>query len=105
MGAAGLEGVEADPRDDGGEPATEVLHIAGIGAAEADPRLLHGVVGFGMGAEHAVGNLAQADSELLETLRQPIGIGHGHNPPLWMVYTYRPAIRRRCDPACTRRRK
>ena len=48
----GLQHVEADARDHGGEPAAQVLDRARIRAAEEKPRLLHRVVGFAQRAEH-----------------------------------------------------
>ena len=41
-----LQLVQADPRDDGGEPAAEVLDRVGVGAVEPQPGLLDGVVGL-----------------------------------------------------------
>ena len=38
--------VQGDPGHDGGQPAAEVLDVAGVGAVEAKPRLLHRVLGF-----------------------------------------------------------
>ena len=72
-GRPGSQHVEADPRDDGREPATEVGDVARVGAAHAQPGLLDGVVGLGRGAEHAVGDGAQVPAVLLEAPRQPVG--------------------------------
>ena len=50
----------------------------GVGAAEPQPRLLHGVVGLAQRAEHAVGDRAQVRAVLLEELGQPILFVQGH---------------------------
>jgi hypothetical protein len=46
-GLAGLEHVQRDPGHDRGQPAAEVLHLAGIGPGEPQPGLLDGVVRVG----------------------------------------------------------
>ncbi len=58
--------VEADARDDGGQPAAQVLDRARVGARELEPRLLHGVVGLGGRAEHAVRDQPEVGAVLLE---------------------------------------
>src|SRR5262249_23676352 len=63
---AGPQHVEAHPRDDRGQPAAQVLDRAGVGARELEPRLLHGVVGLGRRAEHAVRDQPQMAAVLLE---------------------------------------
>jgi hypothetical protein len=68
--------VEAHPRDDRGEPAAEVAHVLAVGAAELQPRLLHGVVGVVRGAEHPVRDRAQVRAVLLEALGEPAVVGH-----------------------------
>ena len=55
---AGLEHVQAHPGRDRGQPATEVLDVAGVGAAQPQPGFLHGVVGLARRAERMVGNRA-----------------------------------------------
>jgi hypothetical protein len=49
--ARALQLVEADPRDDGRQPGVEVLDRGDVGALEAQPGLLHGVVGVGRAHE------------------------------------------------------
>ena len=63
--------VETDPPDDRRQPGPEVVNSARVGAAEADPRFLDGVVRIGQGAEHAVGDAAQVGAVCLEALGQP----------------------------------
>ena len=48
----------------------------GVGAAEPQPRLLHGVVGLAQRAEHAVGHRPQVGPVLLEPLGQPFVLVH-----------------------------
>ena len=43
-GAPRAQDVQRDPGDDGRQPGPEVLDVAGVGPAEADPGLLDGVV-------------------------------------------------------------
>ena len=71
VGAAGAQDVEADPGDDGRQPAAEVVDLVGVAALQPQPRLLHGVVGFAERAEHAVAHGPQAGPVLLELLGQP----------------------------------
>ncbi len=54
-------------------------------AAEAEPGFLHGVVGLGERAEHAVGHPAQVAAVLLETFRQQVAFGHCHILPSRIV--------------------
>ncbi len=72
--------VEADAPDDRGQPAARVRDVARIGAVEAQPRLLEGVVGLGERAEHAIRDPPQVAAMLLEVDRhdaslQPSGRG------------------------------
>jgi hypothetical protein len=48
--------VKAFPSQDSREPAAEVLDRGHVGGSEPHPRVLHGVVGLGLGAEHTVGD-------------------------------------------------
>ncbi len=73
---AGSQHVEADAADDGRQPAAEVRDGRRIGAAEPQPRLLHGVVGLAQRAQHPVGDGAQVRPVLLELLREPLSIVH-----------------------------
>ena len=72
--------VERDPRDHRREPAAEVLDPRRVGAAEAQPGLLHGVVGLAHGAEHAVGHGSQVRPVGLEPLRHPVVLVHRSHP-------------------------
>src|SRR5581483_5496299 len=74
--AAGAEHVEADAAHDRRQPRTEVLDGRLVGAAEPDPRFLHGVVGLVDRAEHAVGDPPQLRPFVLEACCQPVPIGH-----------------------------
>jgi hypothetical protein len=56
----------------------EVLDRGRVGAAEPEPRLLHGVVRLGHRPEHAVGDCLQMRSVLLEAARQHVSLVHGH---------------------------
>ena len=88
--------VEAHPRDDRRQPAAEVLDVAGVGAAEPDPRLLHGVVGLGARAEHPVRDRPQVGPVRLELLGQPSCLVHRHIPRRVAVIPVTEATRR-CD--------
>jgi hypothetical protein len=70
--------VEAHARHDGRQPAAEVLDRVGIGAAQAQPRLLHRVVRLGDRPEHAVRDRAQVRPVLLELLGQGLLVVHRH---------------------------
>jgi hypothetical protein len=75
-GLARAQHVEADAPDDGRQPGSQVLDVAGIGPAEADPRLLDGIVRLGQRAEHAVRDAAQMGAVFLEAAREPVLIVH-----------------------------
>ena len=60
--------VQAHAGDDRRQPAAQVGDGVGVGAAEAQPRLLDGVVGLAERAEHPVGDRAQMRPVLLELL-------------------------------------
>ena len=68
--------VQAHARDDRRQPALEVLDVARVaarvGAAEAEPRVLHRVVGLAVGAEHPVGDGPQHRASGFEATRQEI---------------------------------
>ena len=68
--------IEADPRDDRGQPAAQVPDRACVGAAEMQPGLLDGVVGLAQVAEHAVGHRLQVGVVGLELFRQPFVFVH-----------------------------
>lgn len=75
-GGPGPKHVQADPSDDGGEPAAKVPDGVGIGAAQPQPRLLHGILGLGQRAEHAVRDRTQVHAVLLEAVRQKLALVH-----------------------------
>ena len=56
--------------------AAEVLDLAGVGAAGPKPGVLDGVVRLAERPEHPVRHGAQPGPMLLETLGQPLLIGH-----------------------------
>ena len=70
--------VEADAADDRRQPPAEVRRPRGVGAAQPQPRLLHGVLGLGDRAEHPVGDRPQLRAVLLELLGQPVAIVTSH---------------------------
>ena len=72
--APGPERIQADPGDHGGEPAVEVVQAGRVGAGEAQPGLLDGVVGFGGGAEQALGDRPQPGPVGLEPPGQPLAV-------------------------------
>jgi hypothetical protein len=69
------EHVQADPPGDRGQPRRQVDHVV-VGAAEAQPGLLDGVVRLGQRAEHPVRHRAQVRALLFEPLGQQLLIGH-----------------------------
>jgi hypothetical protein len=77
---ARAEHVERDPRHDRRQPAGQVVDSPGVGAAQAQPRLLQRVVGLAHRAEHPVGHRSQAGPVVLELLCQPVAFVHGHIP-------------------------
>jgi hypothetical protein len=58
--------VQRDARDDGGQPPTQVVDFARVGAAHANPGLLHGVFGFGHRPEQSIRDPSQPTAMLLE---------------------------------------
>jgi hypothetical protein len=68
--------VQAHAAHDRGQPGAQVVDVAGVGSAEPDPGLLHGVVRLGQGSEHPVGYGPQVGAVRLESLGQPFLIGH-----------------------------
>jgi hypothetical protein len=85
--------VEADPRCDRRQPAAEVLHIARVGTAQPQPRLLHGVVGLSHRAEYPVGHRPQVGTLSLELLCQQVVLVHGHIPSSRFVIAATNAIK------------
>jgi hypothetical protein len=68
---SGAQHVEAHTSDDGGQPAAQVLDLARVRAAEAQPRLLHRVLRLAQGAQHPIGHAAQVAPLRLEPLAEP----------------------------------
>ena len=58
--------VEREPADDRGQPRAQVAHLVGVGPLQAQPRLLHDVLGLGERAELAVGDAQQVRALRLE---------------------------------------
>jgi hypothetical protein len=81
-GAAGAQHVQADPRDDRGQPAAEVLDVLRAGAAHPQPAVLHRVVRLRQRPEHPVGDRAQVRAVLLEPGREPLVLVHVSHLPL-----------------------
>jgi hypothetical protein len=69
---ARAEHVETYPRDNGRQPAAEVVDGSGIRAAETKPSFLNRVVGLSRRAKHAVRDTSQVSPILFEFFRQPI---------------------------------
>jgi hypothetical protein len=58
-GAGGFQPVETQARDNRGQKRFGRTHVRSIGRRVAQPRVLHGVLGFAGAAEHAVGDTEQ----------------------------------------------
>jgi len=72
--------VQALPRDDGGQPAAEVVDALDAGPAQPQPGVLDRVVGLGRRAEHPVRRRPEPRSMLLEALGEPLGLVHPSPP-------------------------
>jgi hypothetical protein len=72
--------IETNPPHDRGQPAAQVRHLAGVGAAQAQPGLLYRVVGLAGRAEQPVGHRPQACAIGLEAFRQPLAVHRSHSP-------------------------
>jgi hypothetical protein len=72
----GPEHVQAHTGDDRVQPAAEVVDLAGVRAAEAQPGLLDSVVGVVRGAEDPEGDGPQAIAMFFEALGEPLAVGH-----------------------------
>src|SRR5215211_597286 len=77
---ARAEHVQRHAGDDGRQPSAQVLDLVAVGAVEAQPGLLDGVVRLAERAEHPVGHTSQPAPVLLELLRQPVALIHCHVP-------------------------
>lgn len=87
VGLPRAEHVQAHPRNDRRQPAGEVLHIACVGAAGSQPRLLECVVGVRHRAEHSICDRPQARPMLLEPLREQFAFVHGVTSSLTECHT------------------
>ena len=76
LGAARAQHVERHSRDDRRQPPAEVLDGVRVGAIQPELRLLHGVVRLSLGTEHPVGHSSQVGPVGLESIHQPVVIGH-----------------------------
>jgi hypothetical protein len=74
---APAQGVEADPPGHGGEPAAQVLDVRTAGPGQAQPGLLHGIVGIRVRAEHAERDRVQVRAVGLEPGGELLFLGHG----------------------------
>jgi hypothetical protein len=80
-GRARPQHVQAHPRDDGRQPASEVLDAVRSGTAEPEPGFLDGVVRLAHGTEHPVGHRPEVGPVGLEALGQPVVLVHrSHHP-------------------------
>ena len=71
--------VQRHARDHRGQPCSEILDVARVGAAEPQPGVLDRVVSLAERPEHPVGHRTQPGSVLLEALGQPLLIIHCHS--------------------------
>jgi hypothetical protein len=65
-GLARAEHVQAHPARNRGEPGPQVVDRRGVAAVQAQPGLLHGVVGIAQRAQHPVGERVQLRPVRLE---------------------------------------
>ena len=72
------EHVEAHPGHHRRKPSAEVVDGGGVGAAEAQPRLLDGVVGLLGRAEHPQRHRPQVGPLALELPGEQVAVAHGH---------------------------
>jgi len=73
--------VQAHSRDHGGQPSAQVLDAARPGAAQANPGLLHRVVGLARRAEDPVGHAPHVSPVFLEPFGQPVVFVHRSPSP------------------------
>ncbi len=73
-GAACPQGVQADPADDGNEPAAQVLDVVRGGPAHPQPGVLDSI-GRGKRTEHPIGERPKPRSLLLEVTCSLSSIG------------------------------
>jgi hypothetical protein len=89
------ENIEADVGGDSSKPTGEVLDVVRVGAAEAKPGFLNGIVGFIEGAKQTVSDSAQAPSILLELFCEPVAVCHPSHSPDFIRHDF--DERRACD--------
>ena len=73
---ARLQGRQAHPGDDRGQPPAQVLDAVAVGSADSQPGFLNRVVRLAQRAEHPIGDRSQVRALLLETLRQQLVLDH-----------------------------
>jgi hypothetical protein len=72
--------VQRHARDHGRQPPAEVLHPAGVRAAEPQPRVLDGVLGLAERSADPVGHRPQVRTVLLELVDQQVLLCHVSSP-------------------------
>jgi hypothetical protein len=90
-GPAAPQLVEADPADDGGEPAAEVLDAFGVAGGQPEPGLLDGVLGLAGGAEHLEGHGLQSGPVRFEAAGEPLVVVHPGSSSIGFEDMTRPA--------------
>jgi hypothetical protein len=73
---AAAQHVQAHAPDDGGQPAAEVRDAVIVGPAQAQPRLLYGVLGVADRPEHSIRDRRQVRAVGFELLCRPGSRGH-----------------------------
>ncbi len=86
--------VQADPADHGGQPAAQVADRAPVDPGQAQPGLLHRVLGLRERAQHPVGDGVQVRAVRLELVGQKVFRSHAGGPlPSVLSPTLTPAGR------------
>jgi len=70
--------VQAQPRNDRGEPTADIVHVLARRAGDPQPGFLDRVLGLGERAQHPVGDRPQAGSVLLEPRYPELFVLHCH---------------------------
>src|SRR5215471_16769261 len=81
-GLARPKHVQADPGHHGHEPTAEIFNAVDVGAREAEPGFLDGVVRFPIGTQNPIGDRPHLGTALLELLGQPIAFSHFDSPSM-----------------------
>jgi len=68
--------VERHSSDNCGQPSANIRDLTRVGAAEPEPRFLHGIVSLGSRSEHPLGHRSQMRAVGLESVHEPIVFGH-----------------------------